>query len=87
MDKTGRSLWQLLLLIQDANKPVQLTCGECFVLLDYDAGLLADGVALKEVRPAINRHLSLCSTYRVQLDEWLKELDGTRHKQIHLDPK
>jgi hypothetical protein len=76
MSETERSLWQLLLLTRGAGAPVHLTCEECFALLEYDAELLAGGAAPEEIRPAVNRHLSLCSTCRAKFDEWLEELDG-----------
>lgn len=75
MDKANRSLWQLLLLTHDASTQVQLTCEECFALLEHDANLLAGGAALDEVRPAINYHLSICSKCQSKFKEWLKELD------------
>jgi len=77
MEEASRSLWQLLLLTRDA-KPVQLTCEECFALLEYDAEILADGATLDKVRPAVNHHLSLCRTCRAKFDEWLEELDGAQ---------
>jgi len=81
MDKAERSLWQLLLLTRDAGKPVQLTCEECFALLEYDAELLANGAALDDIRPSVNQHLSLCPMCRAKFKEWLEELDGA---QSHL---
>ena len=78
MGKVIRSLWQLLLLTHDARKPVQLTCEECFILLEYDADLLARGASLEEIRPTVEQHLSHCSTCRAKFEEWLKELDGVQ---------
>jgi hypothetical protein len=78
MEKAERSLWQLLLLTRNAGTQVQLTCEECFALLEYDANLLAGGAALDEVRPAVNYHLSLCSKCQSKFKEWLQELDGTQ---------
>jgi hypothetical protein len=75
-----RSLWELLLLTCDVSKPVKLTCEECFILLGYDADLLASGAALEKIRPAVNQHLALCSACRAKFDEWLEELDGS---QLH----
>jgi len=74
MKETGRSLWQLLLLRCDANTPVNLTCEECFVLLEYDVDLLANGAALDEILPAASYHLSLCSECKAKINEWLKDL-------------
>ena len=73
-------MWQLLLLTRGAHMPVQLTCEECFALLDYDAEILANGTALEEIRPSVRRHLSLCSECRAKLDGWLDALETT---QLH----
>lgn len=78
MTKEIRSLWELLLLTHDASKPVKLTCEECFILLGYDADLLASGSSLEEIRPAVARHLALCSTCRTKFDEWLEDLNRTQ---------
>ena len=78
MSKVSRPLWQLLLLTNAPKIPVQLTCDECFTLLEYDAELLVGGAAIDEIRPAINYHLSLCSKCRAKIDEWLGELDVAR---------
>jgi len=75
MDKAGRSLWQLLLLTREADTQVQLTCEECFALLEYDAERLADGIPPDKIRPAVSHHLSLCSRCRAKFDIWLEELD------------
>ena len=75
MSKKSRPLWQLLLLTNAPNVSVQLTCEECFTLLEYDAELLAGGVALDEIRPAVRYHISLCSECRTKIDEWLSKLD------------
>ncbi len=75
MSETSRSLWQLLLLTRDAGKPVQLTCEECFALLEYDAERLADGISPDKIRPAVSHHLSLCSQCRAKFDIWLEKLD------------
>jgi hypothetical protein len=71
MSKVSRPLWQLLLLTSASKASIQLTCEECFVLLEYDAELLASGAALDEIRPAVSYHLSLCSECQAKIDEWL----------------
>jgi hypothetical protein len=45
MSEASRSLWPLLLLTRDAGPSAQLTCEECFVLLQDDAELLSKGAA------------------------------------------
>jgi hypothetical protein len=44
-------------------------------LLEYDAELLAGGVALDEIRPAVRYHVSLCEECRKKIDEWMGKLD------------
>ena len=73
-----RSLWQLLLLTRNAEKPVQLSCEECFALLEYDAERLVSGAAIDEIRPAVSYHLSLCSKCQAKIDEWLGKLAVVR---------
>lgn len=66
-------LWQLLLLTRDAKEPIQLSCAECFALLEYDAELLDEGVPFDKISPAVNRHLSLCQACQTQLDRWIEQ--------------
>lgn len=75
MSGTSRSLWQLLLLTRDASTPVQLTCDECFALLEYDAELLVSAATLDEIRPAVRDHLVICSKCKAKIDAWLKDMD------------
>jgi len=80
MSEASRSLWELLMLTRDAGTSAQLTCEECFVLLEYDAELLSNGAALDELHPAIRNHLSLCSKCKTKIDEWLRK-PGTPRAQ------
>lgn len=68
-----RPLWQLLLLTRDPTEFVQLSCEECFALLEYDADLLAAGVPREDVRLAANRHLALCKACQKQIDKWIEQ--------------
>ncbi len=68
-------LWQLLLLTREPENDYQLTCEECYELLEFDADLLAIGANPVEVRTIINRHLALCSSYGTKLDAWLEQLE------------
>lgn len=47
----NRPLWQLLLLVNDAGATVDLSCVECFALLEYEADLLAAGADPAESAP------------------------------------
>ncbi len=82
MDNVSRPLWRLLVLTSEPKKSVQLTCEECFALLEYDADLLAAGAALDEVRPAVIHHLSLCSACQAKFDSWLENLEGDAEPSV-----
>jgi len=75
MDKTHRPLWQLLLLTSDSKKFTDLSCEECFSLLEYDARLLATGATPDELHPSISHHLALCAKCQVKFDSWIKTLE------------
>ena len=75
MEENPRPLWKLLLQINSTKKVAHLTCEECFALLEYDAGILADGAILEEIRPSVLHHLSLCRECRTNFKDWLKKLE------------
>ncbi len=76
MQQSSLQLWELLLLARNPKIPVQITCAECFSLIEYDADLLAAGVSIDEIRSSIYRHLSLCSGCESEFGQWLERLDG-----------
>lgn len=63
----SRALWQLLL--QD---PSDLTCDECFVLMEYYAETLASGG--EDLFSEIAKHLEGCPDCRLQHQEALRDL-------------
>ena len=75
MTNTKTPLWQLLMLTSDSEKAVELSCSDCFTLLDYDAGLLTSGGDLDDLLPVIKHHLSICSSCQAELKSWVDELD------------
>ena len=75
MADTEYPLWQLLLMTTGTEKPVELSCSDCFTLLDYDAGLLTSGGDLGDLLPVIKHHLSICSSCQAELKSWLDELN------------
>ena len=42
-------------------------------MLEYDAELLAAGVALEDIRWAVSRHLAICSACKMEFDDWQKK--------------
>jgi len=70
----ARPLWQLLMLLHDPESTIELSCVECFELLEYDADRLVVGQESDLIRPSVKKHLALCSSCRAQLDEWVEKL-------------
>jgi hypothetical protein len=62
-----RPLWQLLL-----EKPSDLTCDECFAVMEYYAELLAGGTT--DLLPKILEHLAGCPNCEFQHREALLRL-------------
>lgn len=75
MDKTNRPLWNLLLIMDDMENTIQLTCDECIAILEYDANLLAAGVSIEKIRHSISHHLAHCTTCKIKYDKWLKDYE------------
>jgi hypothetical protein len=76
MNQVSRPLWQLLVMTSESKQSVQLTCKECFALLEYDADLLEAGVPLAEIRSSVIHHVSLCSACQTKFDDWLTKREG-----------
>jgi hypothetical protein len=70
-----RPLWQLLIRSREQNFP-ELNCEECFAILDYFAGQLADGADPEEMRGPVVNHLSRCPECQPKFNQWLIQLDG-----------
>ena len=70
-----RPLWQLLMIVNNPDEPVELSCGECFALLEYDAEQLIAGAKPEDLRPSVTQHLSLCSSCQSKMVGWLEELE------------
>ncbi len=76
MGQRTSQLWELLLLARNPKIPIQISCAECFSLLEYDADLLAAGVSIDEIHSSIRHHLSLCSRCESEFGQWLESLEG-----------
>jgi len=68
-------LWQLLMRAKNDQPGQDMTCEECFSILDFYAEELATGVDLKILQPSIARHLSRCPHCRSKFIEWVDRLD------------
>jgi len=73
-----RPLWQLLILAQNPNEDINLSCEECFALLEYDADRLAAGAIPSEIDSSVTKHLRLCTGCRTQLNEMIENLENSK---------
>jgi hypothetical protein len=71
---TLRALWQLLL-----ESPSDLTCDECFAVVEYYAELLAKGST--DLLPEVIEHLKGCPNCEVQHREELRHLITSQSEQ------
>jgi hypothetical protein len=58
----AKKLWQILLQSALDTEEYEISCTECFDLLDQYADLLLDGADPKEIMPAVRLHLKHCPT-------------------------
>ena len=66
-----RPLWQLLLV-----DPANLTCDECFAVIEYYAEVLARGGV--DLLPEITEHLERCPDCELQHREALQRLTASQ---------
>jgi hypothetical protein len=55
-------LWQSLLQAALTTEEYEISCLECFDLLDHYADLIIAGADLYEIMPAVRQHLNNCPT-------------------------
>lgn len=67
-----RPLWQILVSLADPYS--QLTCDECFAVLDYYADQLEAGADPDELRKVVAQHLARCSECYVEMMKWIETL-------------
>jgi hypothetical protein len=65
-----KPLWRLLL-----KDPAELTCDECFAVLEYYSELLVRGGA--DLLPKVLEHLQGCPECRIEHREALRRLEAT----------
>ena len=63
----GKSLWQLL-----QEEPSNLTCDECFAVMEYYAEILAQGA--RPLLPKIRQHLASCPSCQIEHHLTLRRL-------------
>ena len=64
-------LWKVLLLASEPGAD-QLSCEDCFVLMDYLSDMLASGYSPRTVLPLAERYLEHCPNCH---DEYVHELE------------
>ena len=57
-----KQLWQLLLQSALETQEIEISCLECWNLLDQYADLILDGTNPDEIMPAVRQHLNNCPT-------------------------
>jgi len=72
----NESLWQLL-----QEEPSNLTCDECFAVMEYYADLLSQGG--KALLPQIKRHLANCPSCQVEHGAALRRLLSEQEGEAH----
>jgi hypothetical protein len=70
----SRPLWHLLLATKEPGQS-EMTCEECFTILDYYAGQLADGADPERLRGPVVGQLSRCPECRPKFHHWLDQLE------------
>jgi|GEM_PF-524537 len=58
----SKKLWQVLLQSALETEEYEITCLECFNLLDQYADLLLDGTDPDSIMPTVRQHLNNCPT-------------------------
>lgn len=63
------------MLAQEVKKPLELSCTDCFQLLNYDASLLAEGGDVDEILSGVKRHLAICAGCQEAFADWLDKVE------------
>jgi hypothetical protein len=74
-------LWQVLVKAAE-NETGDLSCEECFILMDYFADLLASGHAPREVLPLADRYLQRCPECQREYRQALADLVLVQREQL-----
>ena len=74
MASLPRPLWEIL-LAAESNNPRELTCDECFAIIEYLADELADGADSQTIKRAARQHLTHCPDCRQHHERRLREIE------------
>lgn len=75
MKRPSRPLWKLLIVFSEPDPGEELSCDECFNVLEHLAGEAVRGLELKYLEEAIIRHFELCPDCREHHISMLAELE------------
>ena len=64
----SNSLWQTLLKSALETEEYEITCEECFDVLDLYADLILDGADPSEIMPLVEQHLHQCNCCARELE-------------------
>jgi hypothetical protein len=78
-------LWQVLLRVA-AEESEELSCEDCFILLDYLSDLLAGGFPPREVLPLAQNYLKRCPDCQQEFRQALMEFVLARPDADATDP-
>lgn len=77
----ARKPWQLLLQAALETEEYEITCVECFDLLDQYADLILDGADPSEIMPIVKQHLNFCSCCTEQFETLITVLQAAAKNQ------
>jgi Zn finger protein HypA/HybF involved in hydrogenase expression len=78
----AKRLWEILLQSALETEEYEISCLECFNLLDQYADLLLEGADPQEIMPTVRQHLNHCPTCTSEFEAlvvMLQEAAKNRH--------
>ena len=76
MKPNPRPLWELLMILRQPKRDLQVDCDECFIVLEYLAQSAIDGIEETQLRKAMLSHVNQCPDCREHHLQRLSELES-----------
>ena len=76
MNRTSRPIWKLLIAFSEPEQVDELTCDECFNVLEHLAGEAMRGIEVELLRKVVHQHLEHCPGCREHHIKRLDELEA-----------
>ena len=76
MDRPPRPIWKLLIVFSEPEQDGELTCDECFNIMEYLAGEAVRGIDMKILREAVHHHFEYCAGCHEHHLQRLEELEA-----------